>query len=72
MIGIISAMEKESKYLTSVLDSPRREEISGIPYTSGVLEGRECVIATCGVGKVFAAICAQTMFLRYAQYYALA
>ena len=66
MIGIISAMEKESKYLTSVLDSPRREEISGIPYTSGVLEGRECVIATCGVGKVFAAICAQTMFLRYA------
>ena len=34
-------------------------------YTKGILEGKEVVIATCGIGKVFAAICAQTMILRY-------
>ena len=65
MIGIIGAMQSETEALISRLVSPEKENVSGVAYTRGMLEGQEVVIATCGVGKVFAAICAQTMILRY-------
>ncbi len=65
MIGIIGAMEIETQALASAVTDPKVETVSGIRYVSGRLEGREVVIATCGVGKVYAAICAQTMILRY-------
>lgn len=66
MIGIIGAMEAETKALIEAIREPRTECISGITYVSGRLCGREVVVATCGIGKVYAAICAQTMILRYA------
>ena len=66
MIGIIGAMQSETEALIARLVSPEKETVSGVTYTRGMLEGQEVVIATCGVGKVFAAICAQTMILRYA------
>lgn len=65
MIGIIGAMQSETEALVAALSSKESETVSGITYTKGVLEGKEVVIATCGIGKVFAAICAQTMILRY-------
>ncbi len=39
--------------------------ISGIEYVSGTLHGKDVVTAACGIGKVAAAICAQTMILTY-------
>lgn len=65
MIGIIGAMEIETQALATAVVAPKVETVSGIRYVSGKLDGKEVVIATCGVGKVYAAICAQTMILRY-------
>ena len=65
MIGIIGAMEMETRALVEGVRNAKSETVSGITYTRGELEGKEVVIATCGVGKVYAAICAQTMILRY-------
>lgn len=65
MIGIIGAMEIETAALAAAVEKKRTEMISGITYTSGLLDGQAVVIATCGIGKVYAAICAQTMILHY-------
>lgn len=64
-IGIIGAMKCETEALCAMLEGTSSETVSGICYTSGTLCGREVVIATCGIGKVFAAVCAQTMILKY-------
>ena len=66
MIGIIAAMNVEMDGLRAHMESPVRETVSGIEFVRGVIEGREVVTAVCGIGKVFAALCAQTMILRYA------
>ncbi len=66
MIGIIGAMEAETEALVAAITEPQMACISGITYVSGRLCGHDVVVATCGIGKVYAAICAQTMILRYA------
>ena len=63
-IGIIGAMRVEIEALAAAMENPKTEVISGIEFRSGILCGREAVLAVCGVGKVFAALCAQTMILR--------
>ena len=65
MIGLIAAMDVEMESLRSHMENPVSETISGICFVSGTLEGRPVVTAVCGIGKVFAALCAQTMILRY-------
>lgn len=65
MIGIIGAMQIEIDGLRRRLEHPTSRTVSGIEYTSGSLDGHEVVLAVCGIGKVFAAICAQTMLLHY-------
>lgn len=65
MIGIIAAMNVEMESLRSHIENPVTEVISGIRFVRGMLEGKEVVTAVCGIGKVFAAMCAQTMILRY-------
>lgn len=66
MIGIIGAMRVETEALVAAMEGAAAETISGVTYTRGRLWGQEAVVATCGVGKVFAAMCTQTMILRYA------
>ena len=65
MIGIIGAMSVEVEELKARLTDAKVEEFAGREYVSGRLCGREVVIAQCGIGKVFAAVCASTMILRY-------
>lgn len=65
-IGIIGAMKCETDALKALMTCTMTETISGIEYVSGSLSGVHAVVATCGVGKVAAAVCAQTMILRYA------
>ena len=65
MIGIIGAMRVETDALKAKLKNRKTEIVSGVEYVSGELAGKQVVVAQCGVGKVFAAICAQTMILRY-------
>lgn len=65
MIGLICAMEVEAARLKEAMQNSKTQHISGIEYVEGRLFGQDAVVAVCGVGKVFAAICAQTMLLRY-------
>lgn len=65
MIGIIAAMNVEMDSLRSYMKDTQTEVISGVTFVRGTLEGQEVVTAVCGIGKVFAALCAQTMILRY-------
>ena len=64
-IGIIGAMSVEVEALKSKLDNSTVTTISGIEFYSGALCGKEVVVAKCGIGKVFAAICAQTMIVHF-------
>ena len=66
MIGIIAAMNVEMESLRSHIENQVTEVISGVRFVRGMLEGKEVVTAVCGIGKVFAALCAQTMILHYA------
>ena len=65
MIGIIGAMSAEVEALKAKIENAKTEKISGAEFVSGRLSGKDVVVAQCGIGKVFAAICAQTMILRY-------
>lgn len=65
MIGIIGAMEVEVQTLRALLENPKTEKISGIEFVKGTLHGHEVVVASCGIGKVFAAIAAEAMILRF-------
>ncbi len=64
-IGIIGAMDVEVAELIECMDNIKKETISGIIYYEGTLQGKDVVVAKCGIGKVHAAICAQTMILKY-------
>ena len=65
MTGIIGAMKIEIEALNAQMENRQTKTVSGIEFTSGTLCGREAVTAVCGIGKVFAAMCAQTMILLY-------
>lgn len=64
-IGVIGAMQMEIDNLKEAMENITAETISGVTYVSGTVAGCEVVAAVSGVGKVFAAICAQTMILTY-------
>ena len=65
MIGIIGAMSAEVEALKAMIEDKRVESISGVEFVCGKLSGKDVVVAQCGIGKVFAAISAQTMIIRY-------
>ena len=65
IIGIIGAMRVEMEALAAALENKKTEVVSDIEFHTGSLSGRDVVLAVCGVGKVFAAMCAQTMILRF-------
>lgn len=65
MIGIIGAMDVEVNRITAQMTNKKVQKIGSVTYTEGDIGGRRVVAAVCGIGKVFAAICAQTMILKY-------
>ena len=65
-LGIIAAMTIEADLIKEAMTDVTTEEISGITFVSGKLGQCDAVVAVCGIGKVFAALCTQTMILRYA------
>ena len=64
-IGIIGALSEEVSGLIAMLVSRESENVGGIEFHVGVLMGKRVAIAKCGVGKVFAAMCAAAMIIRY-------
>ena len=65
MIGIIGAMDIEVDILKSHMTSPVTETVSGVEFVRGLLFGHEAVVAKCGIGKVFAALCTEAMIIKY-------
>ena len=65
MIGFIGAMQIELDGIRANMTDKRSVTVSGVEYVTGKLGKNEIVTAVCGVGKVFAAICAQTMILKF-------
>lgn len=65
MIGIIGAMGIEINALSAMLENSTSETVSGIEYKCGTIHGQNVVLAVCGIGKVFASVCAQTMILKF-------
>ena len=65
MIGLIGAMAIEVEALMAKLEDRREEKIGMDTFVSGKLFGQEAVLAVCGPGKINAALCAQSMILRY-------
>ena len=61
MIGIICAMQVEADGIIALLKNIEEIEKFGMIFTRGTLNGKDVVIAVCGVGKVNAAMCAVTM-----------
>lgn len=66
LTGIICAMPLEMEGLRAQMTDISTETVSGIEFVCGNIGTAPVVTAVCGVGKVFAALCAQTMILRYA------
>ncbi|MBR5880442.1 MAG: 5'-methylthioadenosine/adenosylhomocysteine nucleosidase, partial [Clostridia bacterium] len=64
-IGIIGAMACEVEPLIAQMQDAKQVTVGSIKFTEGVLCGKDTVIAICGIGKVFAAMCAQTMILHF-------
>lgn len=65
MIGIIGALDSEVTSLIKDLSDVTNVTISGINFYSGKIHDKEVVIAKSGVGKVFAAMCAEAMILKF-------
>lgn len=65
MIGIICMLESEAKRLKGAMHNQRTDTISGFEFFYGTLCGHEVVAALTSSGKVYAAMCAQTMVLKY-------
>lgn len=65
MIGIIGAMDVEVEHLKNRLTDRETKTVSGIEFARGFLSGKEVVVAKCGIGKVFAAICTEAMIIEF-------
>ena len=65
MIGIIGAMDIETKGIKSAMTDVCSETIASIEFIKGKISGKDVVCAMCNPGKVNAAICAQVMILTY-------
>ena len=70
-IGIIVAMDVELQSIRDAMTDQTEETVSGICFISGRIGKTQVVAARCGIGKVFAALCAQTMILRFKPRYLL-
>ena len=60
-IGIIGAMEEEVASLKDALKGKTVTEIAEMEFCEGKLNGADVVVVQCGMGKVNAGICANTL-----------
>ena len=65
MIGIIGAMDIEVESIKTLLSDIKTETISGVEFVIGKFSGKDVVVAKCGVGKVFAALCTEAMIIKF-------
>ena len=59
--GIIGAMKEEVDTLKAALTKLKTSTIAGMEFNEGKLNGKSVVVVQCGMGKVNAGICANTL-----------
>ena len=64
-VGIIGAMDTEIELLKNSMKIEKTETVTGMTFFLGTLGESPVVVVRCGMGKVNAGICAQTMILRF-------
>ena len=64
-IAIIGALSEEVEGFIARLSEKECEKVGITDFYTGILEGKRVAIAKCGVGKVFAAMTAQAMIIKY-------
>ena len=65
MIGIIGAMQAEIDGLKNEIEDLRTERFGGFEFAVGHIGSHEVAVVRAGVGKVNAAVCTQTLILKY-------
>ena len=65
MIAILGAMQAEVDSLIREIKDVKIENVSGYDFARGTIGSHEVVVARCGVGKVNAAVCCQTLIMTY-------
>lgn len=60
-VGIIGAMDEEVASLKDALEEKTVTEIAEMEFCEGKLDGADAVVVQCGMGKVNAGICANTL-----------
>lgn len=63
--GIIGAMDSEVATIKDALEDVSVTQVSGREFYEGLLDGKKVVVVQSGMGKVNAAVCAQTLILRF-------
>ena len=61
VIGIIGAMDVEVKTLKEAAKITKTTEVCGMEFFEGKIGGKNVVIVKCGMGKVNAGLCANTL-----------
>ena len=64
-IGIICALDVEAENIVKAMKDRKTETLGGITFEVGTIADKKVVCAICGMGKVCAAMCAQTMVIGY-------
>lgn len=65
MIGIIGAMEVEVENLFNQMTSKEKITLNGYDFFKGNLYNKDIVVVKCGIGKVNAALCTQTLISNF-------
>lgn len=65
MIGIIGAMEEETRVLLAYMENQTNEQVHHLRYTRGKIHGVEVVLTQSGIGKVNSALATAFMIDRY-------
>ena len=64
-IAIIGAMDLETEQLKALMTIGQKKVVAGITFFDGKLKEQDVIVATCGVGKVNAAVCTQIMISEF-------
>lgn len=64
-LGIICALDVEAENIIKAMENGKSETIGSLTFTEGKIGANDIVISICGMGKVCAAMCAQTMIINY-------
>lgn len=60
-IGIIAAMNEEMQEIKNIMENVTEKNIFNLKFFEGKINGKDCVLVECGIGKVNAARTTQVM-----------